>query len=176
MTMLGLNEKDLEIYLNSLQDFSKTTIMDLFHGVATMLMPVKTHEDGTEELDQKFSSEVVKDVESICVITAIAMGYEYAHLQLDIDKEEYDIIQHLDKKYDGFIVSQLLKYGLSFTTDIIDAIKQELIMELPYIYQASQSAEGFDPDEFLDIRLPAHEMYMDEVIEGFLEDDLEEEQ
>lgn len=175
MTMLGLNEKDLEIYLDCLQEFSRTTIMDLFNGVATMLMPVKTHEDGTEELDQKFSSEVVKDVETVVVITSIAMGYEYAHLQLDPNKEEYDIIHHLDDKYDGFIVNQLLKYGLVFTTDIVDAIKQELIMELPYIYQASQSAEDFDPDEFLDIRLPAHEMYMDEVIESMMEEDLGEE-
>lgn len=81
----------------------------------------------------------------------------------------------MDNKYDGFIVNQLIKYGLVFTTNIVDAIKQELIMELPYIYQASQSAEDFDPDEFLDIRLPAHEMYMDEVIEGMMEEDLGEE-
>lgn len=166
MTMLGLNEQDLEIYLNSLQDFSQTTMMDLFIGVAKVLMP---------DLDESFASNVERDVETVIIVTAIAMGYEYAHLQLDPNKEEYDIIHHLDDKYDGFIVNQLIKYGLVFTTNIVDAIKQELIMELPYVYQASKSAEDFDPDEFLDIRLPAHEMYMDEVIEAMMEEDLGEE-
>lgn len=183
--MFGLTEEEMDLYRDLAQDFAVEQLAQTIVKRSQIMTPVVLV--GNERKpDMKFLQRMLTDFEVICTITTTNMAYDYAHLQCDSDMEEHEIINHLHKKYENYVVQQFIKYAVAFTSEIPSEIVGEIILELPYLYVSAISDDEFDEDEFLEQKLAAYNAYMDDNFsysgdedydedEDFLEDEDEEE-
>jgi hypothetical protein len=158
--MFGLTDYEMEMYRNNAQDFAVREVTPRIVSNSKFMTPVLIQEDRMIP-DRGYVNQIVTDIETIITLTATNMSYEYAHLQCESELEESQIIAQLHEKFEGYVIMQLIKYGLAFTTDVVTEIVSEIVLELPYLYIAVVEDEDFDDELFLEERLEAYNDYLD---------------
>lgn len=165
--MFGFTEYEMEVYQNKVQSFAIQEVAHSVVGSARFITPATQKGDKVTP-DMGFIKLILTDIETIITLTGTAMAYEYAHLQAESDLLEDDVIHHLHTKYEGYVITQFVKYGVVFTNDVIAEIVGNIILELPYIYAEVLDGEDFSEEEFLEERLEAYNEYLDT---NFYQDD-----
>lgn len=171
--MFEMTEREMEIYVNSAQDYVRTTIMLIFEQESQIVAPGYRTETGVK-VDPTFLASILKDVEAAVTMTFTPMVYDYADFQKDYrdtyGDNEHEIVDNLREKYEGHLMNQFIKYGVVFTSDIIDVVLDELILELPFLYSAAVYEDIDESDVFLDDRLYAYEELLEKVDQRFDEE------
>ncbi|UNA01469.1 hypothetical protein MG295_00052 [Bacillus phage vB_BcgM] len=171
--MFEMTEREMEIYLNSTQDYVKTTIMLIFQQESQIVAPGYRTETGVK-VDPTFLASILRDIETAVTLTLTHMAYDYADFQKDYrdtyGDNEHEIVDNLREKYEGHLMHQFIKYGIVFTSDIIDVVLDELILELPFLYSAAVYEDIDESDVFLDDRLYAYEELLEKVDQRFDEE------
>lgn len=170
--MFGLTEQEMDSYRSLAQDFAIQEATPRIVSNSKFMTPVLKQGDELMP-DRNFLSQILTDLETIITLTATHMSYEYAHLQCDSDLTETQIIERLHANYEDYVLIQMIKYGLAFTTEVIAEIVGEIVLELPYLYVAVVEDEDFDEDEFLEEKLAAYDAYLDK---NFAHDEGEDEE
>lgn len=171
--MFGLTEQEMDLYRDLAQDFAVTDVAPKMVNRSQFMTPVYLKEDKYVP-DTFFLRQLLTDIETIVVLTASHMAYDYAHLQCESEMKENEIIKHLHKKFDDYITSQFIKYAIAFTEDVTTEIVGEIILELPYLYVSVIQDDEFDEDEFLEEKLAAYNDYLNENFSDTDEDDDDE--
>ncbi|AGT13635.1 hypothetical protein BigBertha_62 [Bacillus phage BigBertha] len=171
--MFEMTEREMENFLSSTQDYAKTTIMLIFENESQIVAPGYRTETGIK-VDPTFVSNILKDVEAAVTMTITHMAYDYADFQKDyrdtVGDTEHEIVDKLRDKYEGHLMSQFINYGIVFSSDVIDIVLDELILELPFLYSAAVYEDIDDSDVFLDDRLYAYEELLEKVDQRFDEE------
>lgn len=171
--MFDMTEREMEIYINSAQDYVRTTIMLIFEQESQIVAPGYRTETGVK-VDPTFLASILKDVEAAVAMTFTPMAYDYADFQKDYrdtyGDNEHEIVDNLREKYEGHLMNQFIKYRVVFTSDIIDIVLDELILELPFLYSAAVYEDIDESDVFLDDRLYAYEELLEKVDQRFDEE------
>jgi hypothetical protein len=159
--MFGLSEQEMDLYRDLTQDFAVRDVAPQIVSKSHFMTPLI--KQGEELVPSRaFINQLVTDIETIITITASHMAYDYAHLQTELEMSEEDIIKHLHKKYESYVIQQFIKYGITFTEDTVLEIVGYIILELPYLYVSVIEDEEFDEDEFLEEKLAAYNDYLNE--------------
>lgn len=169
--MFGFTEEEFEVYKDMAQDYAVRDVAPTIVSASKFLTPVVKHKGGKPKHDTLFIQQILNDIETIITLTTTHMAYDYAYLQYEEDRDEEEILKHLHGKYEDYLVSQFIKYGITFTTEILTKIVGEIILELPFLYTSVAYEDDFDEDEFLDEKLKAYEKYLEE---NFSDDSEEE--
>lgn len=172
--MFGLTEYEMEGYRNLAQDFAVQEATPRIVSNSQFMTPILM-QGGELVPDRNFVNQILTDLETIITLTAVHMAYEYAYLQAESELKESEIIGRLHNKYESYVMVQMIKYGLTFTTEAITEIVGEVVLELPYLYIMVVEDEDFDEDEFLEERLESYNLYLDKNFGGRNEEDDEEE-
>ncbi|QIW88655.1 hypothetical protein P59_057 [Bacillus phage P59] len=170
--MFGLTEFEMEMYRNNTQDFAVREVTPRIVSNAKIMTPVLMQGDKMVP-DRGYVNQLVTDLETIITLTATNMSYEYAYLQCESELSESEIIAHLHEKYESYVLMQMVKYGVAFTTDFLTEVVSEIVLELPYLYISVVEDEDFDDELFLEERLEAYNEYLDS---NFAEDEDEEDE
>jgi len=158
--MFGFTEHEMEIYQNDVQAFAIEEVTTKVVQNSKFVTPA-VQQEGKVVISDRFVQGIFNDIQTVITLTASAMAYEYAFLQDDAEAVEDEIIKHLHTKYEGYTISQFIKYSVVFTQDIIPEIVGELVLELPYLYAAARCSDEFDDELFLEERLAAYTEYLD---------------
>jgi hypothetical protein len=161
VTMFGLKEHELDRYIAITQDFAVQDVTPLVISNSKFITPL-LRENDKKYPDADFVIDLIADVETIITLTATHIAYEYAYLQSELEQKEEDIIKHLHTKNEDYLISLFIKYGISFTEDVLIEIIGGVILELPYLYGAVLMDENFDEDKFLEEKLEAYNQYLNE--------------
>jgi len=160
--MFGLTEQEISLYKDLTQDFAVRDVSPMILSKAGFITPILEDEEGEEVPDTEYANQLLADIETIITLTATHMSYDYAFLQAESDKSEEEIINDLHDKYDASLVTQFIKYSITFTTDVINRILGEIILELPYLYMSVIEDESFDEDAFLEEKMKAYDKYLND--------------
>ncbi len=169
--MFGLTEEEVVLYKDLAQDYAVRDVAPTIISASKFITPLVEDKNGKPKPDALYIQQLLTDIETVITLTTTHMAYDYAYLQCESDKDEEGILKHLHNKYEDYLVSQFIKYGIAFTTAILTKIIGEIILELPFLYASVIYEDDFDGDEFLDEKLEAYEKYLEENFS----DDLEEE-
>lgn len=171
--MFEMTEREMENFLDSAQEYARTTVMLIFENEAQIVAPAYRTETGVK-VDPTFLSSILQDVETVLTLTLTHMAYEYADFQKDyrdtVGDTEHEIVDKLREKYEGHLMHQFISYGIVFSSDVIDVVLDELILELPFLYSAAVYEDIDDSDVFLDDRLYAYEDLLEKVDQRFDEE------
>lgn len=167
--MFGLTEQEMDFYRITVQDYAVRDVTPMIVGNAKFVTPIIEHE-GEDIPDAEYVNKLVTDVEIVITLTALNMALDYAYLQSDSDKEEKEIIKNLHEKYDTFLINQFIRYGVSFTEEVLSEILGQILLELPFLYLMAIQDEDFDDDQFLIDKMEAYEEYIES---NLLEDEEE---
>lgn len=159
--MFGLTDYELDTYRDRAQDFATNTVVPDVLSNSIFYLPYYII-DGENFVDAVKHQAMATDVEIVITLTASHMAYDYANLQCESDMSEADIIEHLHSKYENYVLSQFIRYGLGFTLDVLATIVGDLILELPYMYVSVIEDIDFNEDEFLEERLAAYNDYLND--------------
>lgn len=173
--MFGLTEKEMNLYKDLAQDFAVRDVTPIIISKAKVMTPLVQKGDNSVP-DMEYVKLILHDIETIITITAAHMAYDYAYLQAESDKKEEEIIKHLHEKYDNYLFTQFIRYGLAHTLDVISEIIGEIILELPYLYISVIEDENFDEDTFLEEKMDAYERYLEENFPDYEEEEEEEDE
>lgn len=160
--MLGLTEEEFEKYKELAQDFAITEVTPKILLDAEFIAPLVTNGKGKRIPDSQFVNHLITDIETVVTIVTVHMSYEYAFLQYESEMTEQEIISHLHSKFEDYLVTQFIKYGVGFTTDVLEDTISDIILELPYLYVAVIEDENFDEDSFLEEKLDAYNDYLEQ--------------
>lgn len=170
--MFGLTESEMDTYRSMAQDFAVRDVVPLLLSKSQIITPLIVH-NGKQVPDKDFVKDMVQDIEISVTLTTVSMAVDYAHLQVESDKEEEEIIKHLHTKYENNLTSQFIRYGICFSSDVITEIVGQIVLELPYLYMAVIEDEDFDEDSFLEEKMEAYNNYL---LENFSEEEIDEEE
>lgn len=170
--MFGLTEQEMDLYRDLAQDFAVQDVAPTVIGNSKFITPATTKGDKLIP-DAAFVNQIVTDVETTITLTASHMAYDYAYLQCESSMSEQEIIKHLHQKYEDYVVTQFIKYGIVFTADITKEIVGGIILELPYLYVSVIQDEEFNEDDFLEEKLAAYNDYLNE---NFASEDVDEDE
>jgi hypothetical protein len=178
--MFGLTEQEMDLYRDLAQDFAVEHVAPTVKKQSQFMTPVVLKGDKYIP-NTVFLGQLLTDIETIVTLTAKDMAYDYAFFQAESDMKEAEIIKHLHEKFESYVLLQFVKYGITFSTDVLSEIVGEIILELPYLYVSAIEDDEFDEDEFLEERLIAYNDYLDKNFtkpedDDFLEEDIEEEE
>lgn len=160
--MFGLTEEEMTLYKDLAQDFAVKDVAPLIVGSAKFITPLTVGGDGESTPDELYIQQLVTDIVTVIMLTTAHMSYEYASLQCDSKEPEEVVLKHLHTKYEGYLIAQFIKYGVSFSQEVPDQIIKEIIMELPYLYLSVIQDVEFDEDSFIEDKMEAYEKYLDE--------------
>lgn len=168
--MFGLTDREMESYRNNTQDFAVREVTPRIVSNSKFMTPATIQGDKVIP-DKVFFAQLVTDLETIITLTATNMSHDYAYLQCESKMSEAQIIAYLHDKYESYVLMQLFKYGVAFTSEAVAEIVGEIVLELPYLYIAVVEDENFDEDSFLEERLDAYNDYLES---NFADDDFDE--
>lgn len=157
--MFGLTESEMDMYRIMAQDFAIRDVVPQLLSNSHIITPLIIR-NGKEVPDKDFVKDMVQDIEISVTLTTISMAVDYAHLQVESDKEEEDIIKHLHEKYENNLTNQFIRYGICFSSDVITEIIGQIVLELPYLYMGVIEDEDFDEDSFLEEKMEAYNNYL----------------
>jgi hypothetical protein len=160
--MFGLTDSEMENYRNIVQDFAVQELTTHIASSAIFAAPA-TVKDDVVYYDSSYVQHLVMDIEKIATLVMMDAAYEYADLQCDSELTETEIVGKLDKYYSNQIVVKCFQFGVAFTTEFVDEMIGIMIPELPYLYATAIEDENFDEDDFLEERLDAYNIYLQEM-------------
>jgi hypothetical protein len=159
--MFGLTEQEMDSYRMSAQDFAVQDLTPQIVSNAKYMTPI-IEQNGERVPNKLYVAKLVSDIESIIILTATHMAYDYAYLQAESDMQELEIIKHLHEKYEDSVFKYFIKIGVACTPDIYTEIVSEVILELPWLYSKAMNEEKFNVEEFLESKLEAYNDYLNE--------------
>lgn len=168
--MFGLTEEDMDLYKELTQNFAVEVVAPMIGQQSKFITHMVT-QDGKEQPDKVHINRLVTDVETVITLTVAHMAYDYAYLQYEGTKE-VDILKRLHNKYDTYLMSQFIKYGITFTTDVFGEVLGSILSDLPFIY-ASVTDDDINDEEYIGEKLEAYDQYIQEC---FSEEEEEEEE
>lgn len=160
--MFGLNEQEAELYKDAMQDYAVREITPAIVSKSSFIVPALDEYADKIEPDSEFAKTLLNDIELIITQTTTHIAYDYANMQCDESLGEEEILRKLHNKYESYVMSQFIKFGITFTTESLRDIVGEIIIELPYIYSASVTSPDFDEVKFFEDKMGAYEKYIEE--------------
>lgn len=173
--MFGLTEQEMDSYKIIVQDYAVRDVTPMVVGSAKFITPV-IEQEGKESPDTEYVNKLVTDVEIVITLTALHMALDYAYLQSDSNKKEKEIVKSLHVKYETFLINQFIRYGVSFTEEVLSEIIGQILLELPYLYLMAIQDEDFDDDQFLIDKMEAYEEYIESTLLDEDEGEVDEEE
>lgn len=171
--MFGLTESEMDLYKDLSQDFAVRDVAPMVVKNAKFMTHIITH-NGKKQPDAAYVNQIATDVETIITLTATHMAYEYAYLQFSSEKSEVDILKDLHDKYDSYLFSQFIKYGITFTSEVFAEIIGAILLELPFIYLSVIEGEDFEDQGIMEDKIKAYDQYLRDNFPE--EEDIEEEE
>lgn len=158
--MFGLSEREMEFYKNSSQEFATKDVIPSIMGHSKFVTPM-IKKGKKEQPDTDYANQMIGDIETVITLLISHMCYEYAYLQTHSDDEEAAIIKLVHNKYESRLIDLFIKYGIAFSTDIVQEVVGNVVLELPYIYMAALDSDKFDEKAFEE-KMDAYEEYVKE--------------
>lgn len=165
--MFGLTQQEMDLYNFLVQDFAIRDVTPIVVSKSKFITPLMDNGKGKKVPNSAYVNQLVQDIETIITITAMSIAMEYAHLQAESEKSEKEIIEYLHTKYEDHLVMQFIRYGVTFSTDVLSEIIGEIIIELPYLYINAIEDENFNEDSFLEEKMEAYSKYLDDNFNDF---------
>lgn len=156
--MFGLTESQFNRYKNLVKDFAQGEIFDDITANSLTLTPmVKKKGDTKFTIDQQFFIYLHDDVRMSVLGTFIDMSYTYADMRSEKEEplEDKEIYEQLHYKYIDSLFNEFVQCGLSTTSETLKELVGTMIIEIPFLYEASAR----DLEEVSEEDLPDEEAY-----------------
>ncbi|AEZ50181.1 hypothetical protein BPS13_0002 [Bacillus phage BPS13] len=148
----------LEEILESVQDYVETNLMvtldDFKEGITPSYMVGKN-----KVVDVDSYNQIKNDYRHVLTLVMTKMAVDYYDAPHYQGKEEATV-KNIFYKYDVDLESAIVREGLSYTTDLLDRLLAEMVLELPFTYANSLFKNEKPYEEFLELVLPAYEPFI----------------
>lgn len=148
----------LEEMFESVQDYVETNLMVTLDDHKDELTPVYTI-GNTKVLDLDSYAKTKNDYKHVLTLVMTKMAVDYYNKPHFNDKESASI-KDIFYKYNVDLESAIVREGLNYTTELLEKLLAEMILELPFTYANVVFSKEKPYEDFLENVLPAYEPFI----------------
>ncbi|ADH03152.1 gp6 [Bacillus phage W.Ph.] len=148
----------LEEMFDSVQDYAETNLMvtldDYKEDIATVFrLGARKH------VDYEFYTDIKNDYKHVLTLVMTKMAVDYYNSPHFKGKEK-DTVRNIFYKYNVDLESAFVREGLNYTTELLDRLLAEMVLELPFTYANALFKNEKVYEEYLENALPAYEPFI----------------
>ncbi len=148
----------LEEMFDSVQDYAETNLMvtldDYKEDIATVFsLGSKKH------VDYEFYTDIKNDYKHVLTLVMTKMAVDYYH-KPHFKGKERETVRSIFYKYNVDLESAFVREGLNYTTELLDRLLAEMVLELPFTYANALYKNDKNYEEYLEEVLPAFEPFI----------------
>ncbi|AHZ10090.1 hypothetical protein BI004_gp077 [Bacillus phage NotTheCreek] len=148
----------LEEMFESVQDYVETNLMVTLDDHKEEITPAYTI-GSKKVLDVEGYCKMKNDYKHVLTLVMTKMAVDYYHKPHFQDKEP-DTARDIFHKYVTDLESAIVREGLSYTTELLDHLLAEMVLELPFTYANALFKNEETYEEYLENVLPAYEPFI----------------